>query len=129
VFFVKVSQAEADAIRDTVLKKWAIAGMDIKNFNAPVRIVNPNIEGNIKGGLMSAFNQATQNFKQRCQLLVCIVDGDKNTYERIKKICLCEAGVMSQCMLQKNVRFADAIKDQYIANVALKVSISHRGEH
>jgi eukaryotic translation initiation factor 2C len=131
VFFVRVGQGEAEAIRDTILKKWSIAGMDIRNLNMKQKplVVNPNIEGNIKGGLMSAFKQATTLYKQKCQLIVCIVDGDKNTYERIKKVCLCEAGVMSQCMLQKNVRSADAIKDQYIANVALKVSMTYQGEY
>jgi eukaryotic translation initiation factor 2C len=127
IFFVRVESAEAHAIRDTVLKKWSIAGMNIKNFNVPVIVANPNVAGNIKGALMNGFKQATSALKQRCQMLICVVDGDKRLYEQIKTICLCEAGVMSQCMLQKHVGRAEAIKDQYIANVALKANIKLGG--
>ena len=101
--------------------------MNITNYNVPVVIANPQKEGNVKGALMSAFKQSTEAFRSRCQMLICIVDGDKRLYETIKKICLCEAGVMSQCMLGKHVERAGAIKDQYIANVALKANIKLGG--
>jgi eukaryotic translation initiation factor 2C len=127
VFFVRTSTNDAHDIRDTILKKWSVAGMNIRCSNVPVVIANPSIEGNIKGALMSAFKEACAAANTRCQMLVCIVDGTKRLYEQIKKITLCEAGVMSQCMLQKNVRSARDIKDQYIANVALKANIKLGG--
>lgn len=124
VFFVQIDQQEAHAVRDVIVKKWSDAGMNIKNAKVPVFISNPNVPGNIKGAMISAFKSATQAFKVRCQLLICVVETEVHgLYETIKKVCMCEAGVVSQCMLFKHVGRASEIKDQYINNVALKVDI------
>ncbi len=108
------------------MKKWAAVGMNIKNFEAPIVIANPNKPGNVKAAMIQAFTESNTKFKTRCQLLVCIIDKqDKGLYENIKKLALCEAGLITQCMLSKNV--LGEIKDQYITNVALKVYLFNIG--
>lgn len=127
MFFVRQTGAEAMKIRDVCLKKWAAVGVNIKNFNAPVSIVNPSSAANVRIGLMNAFKEATTKMKSRCQLIVCIIDKTPQIYETIKRTALCEAGIATQCMLSKNLESAEAIKDQYITNVALKVNIKIGG--
>jgi eukaryotic translation initiation factor 2C len=120
VFFCKTDTANAITIRDRVLNVWSTAGMNIQCRDAPVLLCNPQIPGNVRGGLMAAFKEATELFKWRCQMIICIVDGSKPLYEQIKRICLCEAGLMSQCMVFKNVIKGNP---QYLSNVAMKVKI------
>jgi eukaryotic translation initiation factor 2C len=127
VFFVKVEQKEAQGIRDTILSKWSKMGLNITGFKAPVIVSNPSNPANIKGALMSAFSQAQTLFKKRCQLIVCILDPKfKGLYEQIKVMLLCQANIISQCMLSNHVTRGE-IKDQYISNVGLKVNMKMGG--
>jgi eukaryotic translation initiation factor 2C len=121
VYFIKATKESAQESTGKVLRSWGNAGMDIRCQNPPIFICNPDIEGNIKGVLMAAFKESTMMFRNRCQLVVCIVDGSKKVYETIKVTALCEAGLVTQCMVGKNVHPARVIKEQYMANVALKV--------
>jgi eukaryotic translation initiation factor 2C len=121
IFFVRAPSREAHEISETILRKWKSYGMDVRPERVPVLICNPDLEGNIRGSLMEAFKQATVQFKKRCQLVICIMDGSKSCYDTVKTTCLCEASLVTQCMLYKHVSSARNIKDQYIANVALKV--------
>lgn len=131
LFFVNTKDGES--IRSAIISKWycihlhrRTAGMNITASNPPVCVINPNSDQNIRGGIQTAFKQAQQKFKFRPQLLVCVIDQNMNwLYEKIKNVCLCDAGVASQVMLSKNVMYE--IKDQYIANVALKANIKIGG--
>ena len=59
-------------------------------------------------------------------MLVCILDKEpKDLYRDIKRITLTEAGVLSQCLQYRNLQ--REIKDQYAANVAMKVNIKLGG--
>lgn len=128
VFFARIDTRTATEIRDTIVQKWIVAGMNIQGTagQSPLLVVNPAAApDNIKGGLSHAFKQANEIFKKRCQLIVCIIDEEfrdmshKDVYKSIKFTSLVEAGVVTQCMQLKHVRTARSIKDQYIANVAL----------
>ena len=62
----------------------------------------------------------------RCQMLVCILDKEpKALYQEIKRLTLTEAGVLSQCLQFNHLR--REIKDQYAANVAMKVNVKLGG--
>jgi len=111
-----------------MLEKWAATGMRIGCQRCPVLIGNPNAgAGAVRGMLQNAFKSATTQFGRRCQMIICIVDGDRHLYQEIKRVTLTEAGVLTQCMLSKNAGNPRAIKDQYAANVALKVNIKLGG--
>ncbi|RKO88986.1 Piwi domain-containing protein [Blyttiomyces helicus] len=128
VFFVKISENEAAAVRDTLVRKWRGVGVKIETEGAPYVIGNPFEQGNVKARLLIAFNQALAKFKVKPQMMFCIVDKEpKGLYEEIKRITLTQAGVLSQCMLYRHVSRADAIKDQYASNVALKINIKLGG--
>jgi eukaryotic translation initiation factor 2C len=102
--------------------------MNIKNLDCPVVIMNPSNPGGVEQGLKECFKEAKSMFQKRPQLIVCIIDKYiKDIYAQIKKISLTEAGIVTQCMLFKNVQYADSIKDQYISNVALKANIKIGG--
>jgi eukaryotic translation initiation factor 2C len=97
------------------------AGMNIQAKQCPVLVADPSIPDNIRGSLSAAFKRVVVEMGGRPQLFICVIDeslpmGDKEIYSQIKKVTLCDAGVVSQCMKYKNLR---DIKDQYIANVAL----------
>jgi eukaryotic translation initiation factor 2C len=130
VFFVRVRMADAEDIRDVLLDKWAKTGVDIRVNSGDVPIVtqDPNAPGGIGSALKSAFESAMRSCKSRCQLIVCILDKEpKSLYQDIKRITLTEAGVLSQCLQYSHVSRANAIKDQYAANVAMKVNIKLGG--
>ncbi|KAI8898406.1 Piwi domain-containing protein [Globomyces pollinis-pini] len=130
VFFVQVSSSEASDITRTIVEKWKVAGMNIKNDDPPILVINPSIPGNVRGGLQKAFGESNEKMGQRCQLLVCIIEPVPNrtvVYQQIKRVTLGEAGVVSQCIQFKNVRTARDIKDQYICNVAMKANIKLGG--
>ncbi|KAJ2997992.1 hypothetical protein HDV02_004994 [Globomyces sp. JEL0801] len=128
IFYVRMSNEEATAIRNVILEKWSKAGMNIKNFNAPVLVTNPNVPANIGGSLKTMFENCKSQTKERCQLVICILDKDaKGLYEQIKRIALLKAGLITQCMLSKHVMRPEEIKDQYIVNVALKANIKIGG--
>lgn len=131
IFFAHTQLSEAQRVRERVLEKWAKAGMNIGNVkDCPVLITNPGVFTNIRGGIQHAFREATEMFRKRCQLIVCVMEKESKRgqyYKEIKRVCLCEAGVASQVMLSKNVLPANMIKDQYIANVALKANIKLGG--
>ncbi|KAJ3271560.1 hypothetical protein HDV01_006522 [Terramyces sp. JEL0728] len=128
IFFTDIKQNVAYQIKDVILKKWSTAGMNIPNSNCPVLVQNPDIPGNIKKSMMTAFNEAGSKMKAKCKIIVCIINKEsKGVYEQIKTIALCEGGIMTQCMQSKHVRSPDEIKDQYIINVALKANIKLGG--
>ena len=128
VFFVRVSERTAKEVRDALINKWTQAGLNIpRGASAPVVITNPGRFENLQGALKVAFKEASQAFNHRCQMIFCIVDGDRQTYENIKRTSLCEAGVLTQCLAFNNVKLANTIKDQYAANVALKINVKLGG--
>ena len=106
-------------------------GMDIQAWDCPVLCTDPNIESNIIGAIQAGVKQSKEMFTERCQLLVCIIEKETKTvlYQKIKRICLCDAGVPSQVMLRNNVFPPERIKAQYIANVALKANIKIGGSN
>lgn len=122
IFFVRVQQAEAEAIKDKILQKWKETGMNITNTNVPVNICNPRNPAHIGGYLQNAFKECQTRCGKKCQMLIVILDKSiSGLYNLVKKITLTQAGVISQCMLYKHVQNPDEIKDTYISNVALKV--------
>ena len=128
VFFVKVRQQEADEISNDLMQKWAQTGVNLQcePRKVPILIANPVPPGAVLRTLQLAFKQATAALKTRCQLLVCVLDKEpQGLYRDIKRITLTDAGVLSQCILFKNV--SRGIKDQYASNVALKVNIKLGG--
>ncbi|EGF76744.1 hypothetical protein BATDEDRAFT_92312 [Batrachochytrium dendrobatidis JAM81] len=128
IFYVRISDGDAKAIATTLLSKFADTGMNIKVRNPPVIVTNPNVFSNIRGSLQSAFKEAAVQFGKRCQLIFCVLDKEpKSLYETIKRISLTEAAVITQCMLFKNVRSAQEIKDQYACNLCLKANIKIGG--
>lgn len=50
---------------------------------APVFVANPDDHANIRASLSTAFAASQVKFGKRCQLLICIVDGKKDTYQVI----------------------------------------------
>ncbi|KAJ3300746.1 hypothetical protein HK104_006045 [Borealophlyctis nickersoniae] len=128
IFFIRISEVEACAVRDTLVQKFLVAGLNIQGGNAPVLIGNPFQAGNIRAYLQTAYKEAKMAFNKPPQLLICVIDKDpKGIYEDIKRITLTEAGVLSQCLLSKHVGKAQFIKDQYALNVALKINIKLGG--
>jgi eukaryotic translation initiation factor 2C len=124
VFFVRLSNTEAAAIRDKIVKKWVEQGMNISTNNVPFLVCNPSNATAVKTALINCFKECQTKLMKRCQMLVCIIDKTiPGLYTQIKRITLTEAGVISQCMLYKHVQFPEEIKDTYISNVALKVFI------
>ena len=84
--------------------------------------------GGVLSTLQGAFGDATKKFNCRCQLMICIIDKEpKSLYQEIKRITLTEAGVLSQVMQIRNVD--RQVKDQYAANVAMKVKNIPRNNH
>ena len=78
------------------------------------------------GNLLFLIFSAKTKFKVRPQLIVCVIEKGQNwLYEKIKQVCLCQAGIVSQVMLAQHLTYE--IKDQYIANVALKANIKIGG--
>ena len=132
VFFVNTSRFEAEEVRSKILDKWGKSGMNISRdlSDCPILITNPGVFSNIRGSIQHAFREASEKFRTRCQMIVCILSKENKRgqfYKEIKRVCLCEAGVTSQVMLSMNVLPAHQIKDQYIANVALKANIKLGG--
>jgi len=128
VFFVRVDKSTADEIRNSLIRKWQQTGVRIEAKNIPVVISNPFQQNAVHSALRSAFTEATHSCGARCQMIVCIIDKEpKKLYEDIKRITLSEAGVLSQCIQYSHVRRPDGIKDQYAANVAMKLNIKLGG--
>ena len=82
---------------------------------------DPHIPNGVLSTLQGGFGDATRKFKCRCQLMICIIDKEpKSIYQEIKRITLTEAGVLSQVLQIRNLD--RQVKDQYAANVAMKVT-------
>lgn len=128
VFFTRVSTNDAREVKDTILRKWKQYGMDIPNFDCPILVANPQSELNVKGALMQAYHEASKNMRSRCKIILCIVENNgKALYEQIKRVTLCEGGIVTQVMVGKHVLNPRNIKDQYICNVAMKANIKLGG--
>lgn len=99
--------------------------MNIQCDNPVTLVVNPGLQNNIRNALHRAYTKCNAKFNTPPQLIVCVINDElremshKDIYTEIKRVTLSEAGVVSQCMLFKHVQSPGAIKDQYIANVAL----------
>jgi eukaryotic translation initiation factor 2C len=103
-------------------------GMNIRTNNVPFAVCNPGTIDSVRNGLINVFKDCQAKLQKRCQMLVCIMDKSVPTlYATIKRICLTQAGVISQCMLFKHVQNPSEIKDTYIFNVALKANIKLGG--
>ena len=125
---MRIGQSDAYAIRDTVVKKWQMAGMNIIGSKFPVMICNPSSPAAVQKALVQSGRDCQAHSKRNPQLVVCIIDKfAPGLYAMIKKLALTELGLITQCMLFKNVRSAEEIKDQYIVNVALKANIKIGG--
>nr|KAJ3408140.1 hypothetical protein HK105_003249 [Polyrhizophydium stewartii] len=124
IFYVRISDSEARAIADTLISKFNQTGMSIAAHREfPVIVANPTIHSNVLGSIQAAFKDSSRMHGHRCQMMFCVIDKEpKGLYEQIKRITLSQAGVLSQCILYKNVRSARDIKDQYASNLALKVN-------
>jgi eukaryotic translation initiation factor 2C len=118
IFFVPIGQNEAIKIKDEIIRKWKVAGMNITTSQVPVTIASPH--DFVPNTIGSALKETLDKLGKKCQLLICVIDkSNKDLYAQIKRATLLDHGVLSQCMLFKNV--SAQIKDQYITNVALKV--------
>ncbi|CAA3017934.1 argonaute 1 [Olea europaea subsp. europaea] len=60
-------------------------------------------------------------------LIVILPDNNGPLYGNLKRICETDLGIVSQCCLQKNVYKAN--KQQYLANVALKINVKAGGRN
>ncbi|RKO83056.1 ribonuclease H-like domain-containing protein [Blyttiomyces helicus] len=123
VFFFKFDDRTAAQIAFNLVQMWRAAGVDLAVAkNCATVIGNPFRAGNVKAKLMAGYQAAKTTFKVLPTILFCVLDPFcKNLHDDIKRVTLFEAGVMSQCMMERHLRSPDAIKEMHARNVALKV--------
>ncbi|CAO1623705.1 unnamed protein product [Parajaminaea phylloscopi] len=86
--------------------------------------------------VLNTFNQAGREAKKRAggpsapppQLIICLIDGDADLYNTIKKVSFTElpSPVASQCLLARKAVNQKG-QDQYCANVAMKINVKLNG--
>lgn len=88
--------------------------------------------------VLSVFNTAGREAKKAAggpaapppQLIVCLIDGDADLYNAIKKVSFTElpSPVASQCLLGRKALNQKG-QDQYCANVAMKINVKLNGSN
>ncbi|KAI9193484.1 Piwi domain-containing protein [Polychytrium aggregatum] len=138
VWFAPKGQYEAEAIAHALVRKWQRYGINICAKHIPVHIanINPqNVATDVSTAMMTCFKETEKKNGTRPSILVCIIPaignskkGNTAIYAAVKKISLCTAGVITQCLVDRNVANAQDINDQYAGNVATKVAIKLGGK-
>ncbi|KAI8906430.1 Piwi domain-containing protein [Gorgonomyces haynaldii] len=126
IFFVRIDSRDARHIRDKMFQFWSRTGMQINCQDCPIIIQNPSEPGGVQRALKDAMGEARRMFNKRIQMAICVLDKDpKHLYSDIKRLALCEAELITQCLQFRNVR--QDIKAQYASNLCLKANIKLGG--
>ncbi|KAI9206024.1 Piwi domain-containing protein [Polychytrium aggregatum] len=133
VWYARKSIEEAQAIANDLVSKWKKTLNITINKPPPVVLMNPygesgDVGQNVRAGLRRAFTDAQDVYKNKPKIIVCVIEkGSKGIYEQIKYCSLTEAGIATQCILSSNIFSVDRVKDQFAANVAMKINMKLGG--
>nr|CAB3459881.1 unnamed protein product [Digitaria exilis] len=106
-----------------------VSGMDFALEPVlPVLTARPeNVERALKGRYQDAMNKLRPQGRELDLLIVILPDNNGSLYGDLKRICETDLGLVSQCCLTKHVFKAN--KQQYLANVALKINVKVGGRN
>ncbi|RLM99379.1 protein argonaute 1B-like [Panicum miliaceum] len=86
-----------------------------------------HVERALKGRYQDAMNILRPQGRELDLLIVILPDNNGSLYGDLKRICETDLGLVSQCCLTKHVFKAN--KQQYLANVALKINVKVGGRN
>lgn len=81
---------------------------------------------NLRDLLGYVVEEASRNSNGPLQLIICVMDGKDSGYKSLKWVSETQIGVVTQCCLSEH---ANAAKDQYLANLAMKINAKIGGSN
>ncbi|KAL7211100.1 hypothetical protein ACSBR2_014057 [Camellia fascicularis] len=74
----------------------------------------------------NVIKEANEKYKSQLQIVVCVMDGKHPGYKSLKWLTETQIGILTQCCLSNHAYEA---KDQYLANLALKINAKLGGSN